>query len=108
MIARWLAIPAGLAVSAFMLVVGGFVAVASACAGDLETAPTGLCTRWGPLVDVFELCLLALATLAPLAGAVATVAERRPRWLGYGVLAAGAIFVLLIGLAGEQASLLSG
>ncbi len=107
-IMRWMAVPAGMVVAAFVLVIGGFVVVAASCEGDLGRSTSAICTRGGALVGVFELCLLALAVIAPLAGAVATVAEREARWLGYGVLAAAAIFVLLLGLAGEQASLLAG
>jgi len=105
---RWLALPAGLVSSALLLVFGGFVVVTADCVGDLETSTSGLCTRFGQLVMPLELCLLAFGTLAPLVGAVATVAERRARWLGYGVFAAAAVLILLMGLAGEQASLLAG
>lgn len=108
MTVRWLALPAGLAVSALLLVFGGFVVVTADCVGDVETSASGLCTRFALLVMPLELCLLAVGTLAPLVGAVATVVERRARWLGYGVLAAAAILILLMGLAGEQASLLAG
>jgi hypothetical protein len=108
MIARWLAIPAGLAVGGLVLLFGGFVVVTADCTGDAGPSPSGLCRHLGLLVTPLELCLLALGTLAPPAGALAAVVAHRMRWLGYGIAAGAAVLLLLYGLAGEQASLLSG
>jgi hypothetical protein len=104
---RWLVTCAGLVVGGLVLLCGGFVVVAADCTGDYGPSPSGLCRHFSQLVTPLELCLLALGTLAPPAGAVAAIAEHRVRWLGYGSAAGAAVLLLLTGLAGEQASLLS-
>jgi hypothetical protein len=105
---RWLAIPAGVAASRLVLACRGFAVVAADCVGDLGPSRSGRRTHVGGLVTPLELCPPALGTIAPVAAAVAPVVERRARWLGCAIAAAAAVLLLLSGLAGEQASLLSG
>jgi hypothetical protein len=66
-------------------VVVGFFAVFLGCVGG-ET--TGLCVHHAGLVAWLEWPIVVTATVAPLAGAVASFVKRNPFWLIAGVTTA--------------------
>ncbi len=88
---RVLALLVGIAGSAMCLFSAGLISLFAACGPEA----TGLCTNLAALVPVLEWAIVILATLAPLAGAIASCWRREWPWLPAG-LVTGA---LLVGLA---------
>jgi hypothetical protein len=82
---RALSLVAGVASAAVAFVVVGFFAAFLGCVGE-ET--TGLCVHHAGLVPWLEWLIVVTATVAPLAGAVASFVKRNPFWLIAGVTTA--------------------